>query len=84
MKMERIRLNVTGVRRGRKMEEWIDEEMDNAEKAHEHLVYYEVVMPNGGTTIKLYKPSVADLLSKRSGTKMHPLQQQFIFNKEKK
>lgn len=66
------------------MKERIDKEWDNAEKAHEHLVYYEVVMPNGGSKIVAYKPSVAALVSKRTGLKMRPLQQRFIFNKEKK
>lgn len=66
------------------MEEWIDEEWNNAEKAHEHLVYYVVEMTNGrGTTIKAYKPSVAALVAKRTGLKMHPLQQRFIAKKEK-
>ena len=48
--------------------EWID-----AENADEPMVYYWQEMYNGGKCVKLYKPSVAILYSKRSGLKTVPV-----------
>ena len=50
--------------------EYYDKEWEDANKANEELKYYLVHMPNGGRTYHLYKPSVADLISKRTGYKM--------------
>ena len=43
-----------------------DPEWEEAQKADESPVYYWRYMDGGGRCIKLYKPSIARLLSKRA------------------
>ena len=50
-----------------------DEEWDKAEKANEKPRYYTMYMNNGGKCIHRYKPSVAKLVSWRSGIKLIPI-----------
>jgi len=44
-----------------------DTEWEETQKANEKYMYFLVHMTNGGTCIKQYKPSVAKLVSKRTG-----------------
>lgn len=50
--------------------EYIDTEWINAQNANEKEYVYKCQMHNGGTTYKLYKPSVANLVRKRTGLKI--------------
>lgn len=50
-----------------------DEEWDKAEKANEKPRYYTMLMNNGGSCVRRYKPSVAMLVYKRSGIRLIPL-----------
>ena len=50
--------------------EYIDKEWTNAQNANEKEYVYKCQMYNGGTTYKLYKPSVANLVRKRTGLKI--------------
>ena len=53
----------------RRIEPLIDPEWEEAINKKEPELYYWVEMYGGGRCIKKYKPSVAKLLSKRSGLK---------------
>ena len=44
-----------------------DEEWEKANSANEEPKYYKVEMTNGGVCFHMYKPSVADLIRKRTG-----------------
>ena len=50
-----------------------DPEWDEAEAADEMPQYYWCEMFSGGRCIRLYKPSVAKLYSKRTGMKIYPV-----------
>ena len=50
--------------------DYIDKEWTNAQNANEKEHVYKCQMYNGGTTYKLYKPSVANLVRKRTGLKI--------------
>lgn len=50
--------------------EIIDSEWDEAENADEKEEYYIMPMCHGGKCIKKYKPSIAALVSKRTGLKL--------------
>lgn len=56
--------------------EIIDNEWDEAEKADEKEEYYIMHMYNGGKCIKKYKPSIAVLVSKRTGLKLEKLKKE--------
>ena len=47
-----------------------DIEWETANNANETPRYYKVEMYNGGTCYKKYKPSVAELVAKRTGLKI--------------
>lgn len=50
--------------------EFYDKEWEDANKANEEPKYYLVHMLNGGKCYHMYKPSVADIVAKRTGCKM--------------
>lgn len=51
-------------------QDFIDTEWEQAESANEKKLYYRVYALNGGIIYKVYKPSVAALVSKRCNVKM--------------
>lgn len=57
------------------MNKWKDIEWEIAMNADEKPIYYWTEMDSGSRnrSIKLYKPSIAKLLSKRTGRKMTPV-----------
>lgn len=57
------------------IEKYIDIEWDNAENTNEKECVYKCQMYNGGTTYKLYKPSVANLVRKRTGLKIEKIEE---------
>lgn len=57
------------------IEKYIDIEWDNAQNANEKECVYRCQMYNGGTTYKLYKPSIANLVRKRTGLKIEKIEE---------
>lgn len=55
--------------------EWVDADWDNAQNFDEKERVYICQMYNGGTTYKLYKPSVAELMRKRTGLKVEEVKE---------
>lgn len=58
----------------RQLEPFFDPEWEEAERADESAKYYWVPNRYGGKVIKKYKPSVAALVSKRTGLQIIPLE----------
>ena len=51
-------------------QDFTDTEWEQAESANEKKLYYKVYTLNSGIIYKMYKPSVAALISKRCNVKM--------------
>ena len=52
---------------------YVDTEWEEAMSKDEKACYYKVYEYNGGIQIKCYKPSIAALLSKRTGKRMEKI-----------